>query len=56
MVTLPHGDSQEGSPSFEAFHRAKSLGFLFSVNLSDDILKSPKKQTQKEAYCTRRIE
>jgi hypothetical protein len=27
---FPHGDSQEGSPTFEAFHKAKSAGDRFS--------------------------
>jgi hypothetical protein len=29
---LPHGLSQNGSPAFDAFHSAKSVGFRLSYN------------------------
>lgn len=40
-LTFPHGESQEGSPGLEAFHRAKSLGDFFSLSLSAEMLRSP---------------
>lgn len=39
--TLPHGESHDGSPGLDAFHKAKSLGDFFSLNLSAEILRSP---------------
>ncbi len=29
-LPLPHGESHDGSPSLDCFHRAKSVGFFFS--------------------------
>lgn len=40
-LTFPQGESHEGSPGLEAFHRAKSLGDFFSLNLSAEMLRSP---------------
>lgn len=30
-LPFPHGESHDGSPGFENFHKAKSVGFIFSV-------------------------
>lgn len=40
-LTFPHGESQDGSPGLEAFHKAKSLGDFFSLNRSAEMLRSP---------------
>lgn len=40
-LTFPHGESHDGSPGLDAFHRAKSLGDFFSLNLSAEMLRSP---------------
>jgi len=29
---VPHGDSQKGSPGFDAFQSAKSLSFFFLIS------------------------
>ena len=42
--TFPQGESHDGSPGLDAFHRAKSFGLLFSLSLSSDTLKSPELQ------------
>lgn len=39
--TFPHGESHDGSPGLDAFHKAKSLGDFFSLNLSAEMLRSP---------------
>ena len=39
--TFPQGESHTGSPGLLAFHRAKSVGLLFSPSLSSEILSSP---------------
>lgn len=41
MLTFPHGESQEGSPGFDAFQSAKSVTLCFSFCLSSEILSSP---------------
>lgn len=41
VLTLPHGQGQDGSPGLEAFHRAKSLGDRFSLRRSAETLRSP---------------
>ena len=46
--TFPHGDSHEGSPGFEAFHRAKSFWDFFSLSLSAEMLRSPIGQEEEE--------
>ena len=33
---LPHGESHSGSPTLEAFHRAKSFGVFFSPPAARD--------------------
>lgn len=43
-LTFPHGDSQDGSPGLEVFHRAKSFCERFSLRRSAEILKSPARQ------------
>lgn len=48
--TFPHGESHEGSPGLDAFHKAKSLGDFFSLNLSAEMLRSPT-HTQKNMYA-----
>lgn len=50
LSTFPQGESQEGSPGLEAFHRTKSVGFLFSSCLSADTVSSPKHIEQKQQY------
>lgn len=40
-LTFPHGESHDGSPGLDAFHRAKSLGDFFSPSLSAETLRSP---------------
>ncbi len=44
--TFPQGESQDGSPGFDAFHSAKSFGLFFSLSLSSDTLRSPASTTQ----------
>lgn len=39
--TFPHGESQDGSPGLDAFHKAKSFWDFFSLSLSAEILRSP---------------
>lgn len=41
VLTFPHGLGQDGSPGFEAFHSAKSLGDRFSLRRSAETLRSP---------------
>lgn len=41
VLTIPQGDSQEGSPGLEAFQRAKSVGLFFSSCRSAETLSSP---------------
>ena len=48
---LPHGESQLGSPAFEAFHRAKSFSACFSFCFSSPKLKSPSPEIKKILSC-----
>jgi len=41
----PHGESHQGSPSFDLFQRAKSFEERFSFSLSSDTLRSPEKRS-----------
>ena len=45
--TFPQGESHDGSPGLEAFHRAKSLGDFFSLSLSAEMLRSPEESFQR---------
>lgn len=40
--TFPQGESQDGSPGLEAFHRAKSFWDFFSLSRSAEMLRSPR--------------
>lgn len=44
-LTFPHGESHDGSPGLDAFHKAKSLGDFFSLNLSAEMLRSPEEKS-----------
>lgn len=50
--TFPHGESHDGSPGLDAFHKAKSLGDFFSLNLSAEMLRSP---AEKSAHPRQRV-
>lgn len=43
-LTFPHGESHEGSPGLEDFHKAKSFGECFSLKRSAEMLRSPFKR------------
>lgn len=42
-LAFPHGESHDGSPGFDDFHKAKSFEFRFSLRRSSETLRSPDK-------------
>jgi len=42
-LAFPHGESHDGSPGFDDFHKAKSFAYRFSLRRSSETLRSPDK-------------